>query len=181
MVRTCVITVVCGLGHVGSSVLLGSIGIGLGIAGARLEGAEAARGDLAAWLLVAFGVCYLLWGLYRASRRAGRGNTHHRHGHGEADDMGVRVTPWVLFLVFVLGPCEPLIPILMVPAAAESAWGVAVVVAVFAAVTIGTMLVAVLLGASALRLVPTEGLHRYSHALAGAAVLACGVAIHLGL
>jgi sulfite exporter TauE/SafE len=40
----------------------------------------------------------------------------------------------------VLGPCEPLIPLLMYPASQHSLSGTILVAAVFSAVTIGTML-----------------------------------------
>jgi len=66
--RAAVVTALCGIGHVGSSVLLGSIGIALGLAVAGLEAFESLRGDLAAWALIAFGLVYMVWGLRRASR-----------------------------------------------------------------------------------------------------------------
>jgi sulfite exporter TauE/SafE len=87
----------------------------------------------------------------------------------------------VLFTIFVLGPCEPLIPLLMYPAATESAFGVAVVAATFGIVTIMVMLTVVLSLTFGLRQIQTGGLERYSHALAGVAVLACGIAVHFGL
>jgi sulfite exporter TauE/SafE len=195
--RTAIVTVLCGLGHVGSSVLLGTIGIALGIAVARIEVFESARGDLAAWLLTAFGLVYLVWGLRRALR--GRTHTHiHAHAGGEVHvhehnhesvhvhphdqrATATSITPWVLFTIFVFGPCEPLIPILMYPAASESAFGVIVVAGTFALVTIATMLGVVMVLSFGLERIPTRGLERYAHALAGLAILLCGVAIHLGL
>ena len=194
--RTGLITFLCGIGHVGSSVVLGFIGIAFGVALARLEFTEAFRGDIAAWLLTAFGFTYLVWGIHRAIRNrphthshlheSGAGHEHEHshdtaHAHPHVDGGKINLTPWVLFTIFVFGPCEPLIPILMYPAAAESAWSVAIVAGVFAAATIGTMMVVVLAGTFSLNLLPTTKLQRYSHALAGAALLLCGVAIHLGL
>ncbi len=44
-----------------------------------------------------------------------------------------------------------------------------------------TMLAVVLLLSFGLSRLPTRGLDRYSHALAGLAIFLCGVAIHLGL
>jgi sulfite exporter TauE/SafE len=86
-----------------------------------------------------------------------------------------------LFTVFVFGPCEPLIPILMYPAATHNTLAVVLVALIFSAATIGTMLIMVtVLSAGAARL-PTEGLDRWMHALAGAAILVCGIAIHMGL
>ncbi|HOC43905.1 MAG TPA: sulfite exporter TauE/SafE family protein [Thermoanaerobaculales bacterium] len=194
---TVLVTTLCGIGHVGSSVVLGMVGIALGIAVARVEGIESARGDIAAWLLTAFGLVYMVWGLRRAARHRTHSHVHahadgethvHLHDHEQAHlhphDHGREtpsLTPWVLFTIFVFGPCEPLIPILMYPAAADSAFGVALVAGVFGAATILTMLAIVLLLSFGLSRIPTRGLERYSHALAGLAIFLCGVAIHLGL
>jgi sulfite exporter TauE/SafE len=195
--RTAVVTLLCGLGHVGSSVLLGTIGIAFGVAVSRLEWIEAFRGNIAAWLLTAFGLVYLVWGVRRAFRSKAHSHIHahaggevhaHDHTHEQAhlhphdqESTAKALTPWVLFTIFVFGPCEPLIPILMYPAASESLFGVAVVAGAFGVVTIATMLTVVLLLSFGLQQLPTKGLERYSHALAGLAIFLCGVAIHLGL
>jgi len=195
-VKTAVVTALCGVGHVGSSILLGTVGIALGLAVAGLKAVESFRGDLAAWALIAFGLVYMAWGL----RRAWRGMTHeHGHEHGDAashvhehdhggehahvhDGSGARsLTPWVLFTIFVFGPCEPLIPLLMYPAATHNTWGVIVVAGTFSIVTIATMLTVVLVAVSGVRRVAIGSLARYGHALAGAVVLACGIAVKLGL
>jgi threonine/homoserine/homoserine lactone efflux protein len=84
-------------------------------------------------------------------------------------------------LIFIFGPCEPLIPVLMYPAAEGSWWGVALVALVFAAATLATMLAVVLLARQGLARIPLGGIERYSHALAGLALVACGLAIRLGL
>jgi sulfite exporter TauE/SafE len=195
--RTAVVTLLCGIGHVGSSVLLGTIGIAFGVAVSRLELIESFRGDIAAWLLTAFGLVYLVWGVRRAFRNKAHSHIHahaggeihtHDHTHEQAhlhphDDVSTArtLTPWVLFTIFVFGPCEPLIPILMYPAAAESLFGVVVVASAFGITTIATMLTIVLMLSFGLQKLPTSGLERYSHALAGLAIFLCGVAIHLGL
>ena len=59
--RTAVITLLCGIGHVGSSIALGFIGIAFGVVVFQLESVENFRGDLAGWLLVAFGLAYFSW------------------------------------------------------------------------------------------------------------------------
>lgn len=195
--KTAAVTALCGLGHVLSSVVLGSIGIAAGIAVSRLEAVESARGTVAAWLLIAFGLVYGTWGLRRALR--GRPHTHsHRHlsgvthSHEHAHDgqhvhvhaeskRPVSITPWVLFVVFVFGPCEPLIPLLMFPAANESTWGVALVAAVFSLVTIATMLVLVLALGYGLSAAPLRRIERYSHAVAGLTLTVCGALILGGL
>jgi sulfite exporter TauE/SafE len=57
----------------------------------------------------------------------------------EHKEQKANLTPWILFLVFVLGPCEPLIPILMYPAAQSSITGLVAVTLVFALTTSITM------------------------------------------
>ena len=195
VLRTTVITILCGIGHVASSIILGFVGIVFGIAVAKLEWFEGSRGDIAAWMLTAFGFVYCVWGIHRAIRN--RPHTHHHihegeehshtHNHHDAhahvhDKPAKRnLTPWVLFTVFVFGPCEPLIPLLMYPAATKSTWGVIIVAGVFATVTILTMTAAVLAATFGLKFLPTNRLERYTHALAGASICLCGVLIHLGL
>ena len=193
MTRTLVVTAICGLGHVASSVVLGGLGVVFGVAVARIEGVEGGRGDLAAWALVAFGLAYALWGLRQALRRNKGIETHHHHGevhlhaHGDTEHshqhgMGSNLTFWALFLIFVLGPCEPLIPLFVLPAS-RGDWGLAAATAaVFTIVTLVTMMgltAAALAGAKQIRLGPLE---RWSHALAGTVVAASGLAIlFLGL
>ena len=192
------VTLLCGIAHVLSSVVLGFIGIAVGLAAARLEVIELAREQLATYGLIGFGVVYCLWGLKRALGPPPHAHLHahadgtvhsHPHLHGEEHlhvHLGRRpqvrqplagASPWALFLVFVLGPCEPLIPLLMVPAAQQSTVGVGVVILVFAATTLVTMLAAVLLCGLGLNRLPLGRIEPYSHAVAGAAVALCGLAI----
>ncbi len=195
--KTGVVTFLCGLGHVLSSVVLGFIGVALGIAVGKLEAFEGLRGDLAAWALMTFGFLYMIWGVKRAIRNKPHTHAHlhvdgsvhahsHRHGHNHvhvhATEGSPNLTPWVLFTVFVLGPCEPLIPILMYPAAKESFLGTALVAGVFAFFTIATMMTVVMLGSLGLTRLPTRLLERYTHAIAGGTIALCGAAIvFLGL
>lgn len=195
--KTSLITFLCGLGHVLSSVLLGFVGVVFGIAVTKLEILESFRGNLAAWLLIAFGLVYFIWGARRAWRNKAH---HHLHSHKNGDDhehshshhtghvhahveKGKKsMTPWVLFTIFIFGPCEPLIPLLMYPAAKGGFWNIIIVTGVFAAVTIGTMMSVVLISAFGINFVPVLKLERYTHALAGATIFLCGMSIQfLGL
>jgi ABC-type nickel/cobalt efflux system permease component RcnA len=113
------------------------------------------------------------------------------HGHGHLLDhahphvtpaKARSITPWALFVIFVLGPCEPLIPVLMYPAAQHSLWGTVAVVLAFGVATIGTMVTVVHFALRGLERLPLDTAERYSHALAGAALTACGLGIvFLGL
>jgi len=191
--KTSWVTLLSGFGHVISSILLGTIGIGVGIALNKLEFMESVRGDLAAWLFVLFGLVYMAWGIYRAVKNRphkhihhhGNGTMHvHEHSHHEEHDHTHKnnITPWILFTIFFLGPCEPLIPILMYPAAQDSSWGVAQVSIVFGLVTMLTMLVLVLLASYGLKFVRLGKMERFTHAIAGATILLSGIAIlFLGL
>ena len=191
--KTSWVTLLSGFGHVISSILLGTIGIGVGIALNKLEFMESVRGDLAAWLFVLFGLAYMSWGIYRAVKNRphrhihhhGNGTMHlHEHSHHEEHDHTHKnnITPWILFTIFFLGPCEPLIPLLMYPAAQNSSWGVAQVSIVFGLVTMLTMLVLVLLASYGLKFVRLGKMERFTHAIAGATILLSGLAIlFLGL
>jgi len=201
-VKTSLITLMCGIGHVGSSIVIGSIGIALGYEVHHLQKVEAVRGDWAAWALIIFGFGYFLWGLWKGFRNKPHRHIHlhddgsihtHTHEHGEAghedhhhpheeEEEKVNLTPWILFLVFVLGPCEPMIPVLMYPAAQNSVQGIVIVSVVFSAITIGTMLTIVNLGRIGLNLIPVSRFDRWMHAMAGGIIVLSGAAIvFLGL
>ena len=87
------------------------------------------------------------------------------------------MTPWVLFVIFLFGPCEPLIPLLMYPAAKSNMLSVAAVASVFGIVTIATMLGIVMASYYGMSRLPLPRIERYSHALAGLTIFMCGGAI----
>jgi hypothetical protein len=81
--KTIGITSLCGLGHVGSSILLGSIGISLGIAVGSLENIEGFRGNLAGWVFIIVGFVYLAWAIKKLIRK--RSHKHeHSHQNGSS-------------------------------------------------------------------------------------------------
>ena len=195
--KTAIITALCGLGHVLGSIILGFVGVFLGIVVFKLESFESVRGDLAAWFLMAFGFVYLLWGIRRAVRSRPHAHSHdhedgechahdhshvHGHSHVHAGTGSSSLTPWVLFTIFVLGPCEPLIPLIMYPAAKCSVGAVVAVATGFGITTIATMLAGVMLPFYGLSAVSFPQVERSAHALAGLTVFSCGGAIKfLGL
>lgn len=191
------VTLACGMGHVAVSVALGLIGVVLLMSLSTLEHIESLRGSIAAWGLVAVGFVYAVWGLRRAWRNRPHSHVHvhadgtaHRHPHiHEESHLHVheapgtfKATPWVLFILFALGPCEALIPLLMYPAAKGSLAGLGLIVGVFGVVTVATMVAAVVIGSWGISLFSFKPLERYGHALAGGAVCVSGLAIQvLGL
>jgi hypothetical protein len=205
-IKTVWITILCGIGHVGSSVLIGFIGIALGVAVSKLQYLESVRGNIAGWLFIVFGLLYAIWGLKRSLRnqhhthfhfhREGKGHSHthdhhseHLHPHivpAEGSDTEIikykNLTPWILFTIFVFGPCEPLIPLVMFPASQHNMTGVAWVTSVFGLVTILTMTSLVVLMTFGVKFLHFQKLEKYTHALAGAAIFFSGLAIQfLGL
>lgn len=195
--KTLLIAFLCGLGHVLGSVALGFIGIALGIAVFKLESVESFRGGLAAWFLIAFGFAYFVWGVRRAVLNRPHRHRHlhvdgaeHEHAHVHASEhhhlheaeAKTNVTPWILFVIFVFGPCEPLIPLVMYPAAKHHIMGVVLVAAAFGVATILTMLTIIAAASWGMRFVRLGRLERYAHALAGAMILISGLSVQfLGL
>ena len=189
--RLAAVTAVCGVGHVLGSILLGLVGIGLGTALGSLEWVESLRGELAAWGLIAFGLVYAAWGLNRLWRDHAHAHAHthtdgtqhtHHHDHHSAHAHAHPVagaTLSSLFVIFVLGPCEPLIPVLMAPAFQQDFGLVLEVTGLFAATTIVTMVGAALVASAGLALAPLGRLERYSHMGAGTVIASSGLAIQV--
>jgi nickel/cobalt exporter len=194
--KTMFITLLCGIGHVLSSVILGLIGIAVGISVNKLVNIESFRGNIAAWLFIAFGLVYMVISIRNLAKKrththghfhsGGEEHVHEHDHHGEHlhlhEQNVFSATPWVLFLIFVFGPCEPLIPLVMYPASKNNTAGVITVSTVFAIVTILTMLTIVgsfILGLNKLNLKPIE---KYNHLIAGSIIFLSGMAIQfLGL
>jgi sulfite exporter TauE/SafE len=190
------ITFISGVGHVTGSVVLGLIGIAMGFSLSKLEAIEASRGSVVGWMLIAFGVLYTAYGLYKYYKRGAHvhlpaflrpKSIRHRDLHLAEDDLenqddAGRLTPWILFLIFVFGPCEVLIPMLVYPAAEQSGMGVFLVALVFGIATVGTMLLVVLLGYQGISLLRFKGKEYQIHLFAGLIILLAGVGMQfLGL
>ncbi len=258
--KTMVVTLLCGLGHVTSSLLLAALGALLFTSFERAAGAVDAfadvRAKVATWALIVFGTLYAVWGLKRAFRGSTHTHVHahadgtvHGHGHGhdgahlhphvapaaarprsaseyfepaspgcadrsqrrsssstslEVDVVApprarparsgsglARIlgrapsfTPWILFTIFVFGPCEPLLPLVLAPQVAGQRGLWLLVVLSFTLATLTAMTAVVLVALRSTELLPTAWsarLARFQHALAGSMIAACGVAMHFGM
>ncbi len=192
MRKTIIVTILSGIGHVLGSIVLGFIGVGIGVALHLLEDIESLRGDLAAWLLISFGLVYMIWGIRRAAKRKKHThkhvhtdgtihdhehNHHHEHSHAHSKENTANLTPWILFTIFVFGPCEALIPILMYPAANIGIGGLVFITVIFAVTTISTMLAIVVVSIKGISLLPVNKFEKYSHVLAGAIILISGLSV----
>jgi ABC-type nickel/cobalt efflux system permease component RcnA len=202
--RTSALTFACGLGHVLSSVVIGLVGVAVGIELAKIQGWETARGAWASWTMIIFGTVYGGWGVWVGMRRGGHRHTHlhadgmlhghphdhgpghgtvHSHAHGKDGRIPWKgLTPWVLFIIFVLGPCEPMIPLFFASALSGSWHEVALVSAGYSFVTLATMLAIVAVSWYGLAKLDLGPLERWSHALAGGVIAISGLGMaFLGL
>ena len=186
--KTAFWTIICGCGHVWSSVLLGLGGVAIGWSISKIGWLESVRGNVAGWGLIIFGLAYCTWGLIRA--RQNRVHKHfdinpdgsvsvfeHKHGNVVIPSERHNVTPWVMFLIFFLGPCEPMIPLLYFPAVKNSTSALFILIGTYTIFTILTMLAMVFLGYNGASFLQTAKLERYMHAIGGAAILGCGAGI----
>jgi ABC-type nickel/cobalt efflux system permease component RcnA len=193
--KTLRLTLLCGLGHILSSVLLSAMFLAAGFALADTSSLDRIRGSGAAWALIGLGTAYTVWGFRNRYRRRPHAHLHahadgtvHSHSHNHTSEHAhvhnvetgqvapaARLTPWILFLVFVFGPCEPLIPLLLFAATQYGALGVGAVFLAFGVSTLGVMAVCVQLGLRGARLMHARFEPLFAP-LAGLALTLCGVA-----
>ena len=184
--KTLMWVIICSCGHVWSSVVLGLGGAALGWSLTKVKWLENVRGGIAGWALLVFGLLYGIWGLFRAYKNIPHkhfdtyedGSIYvyeHKHGAAVQSSERHKVTPWVMFIIFLLGPCEPMIPLLFFPAAKSSTHGMIILIIVYTFFTLLTMITMVIIGYFGLAFLKTEKLERYMHALGGLTLFICGI------
>ncbi len=187
--RTLLWTLICGIGHVGSALLLAVLFLLFAelLSAARLEWLEEWRGNIAAYAMIGMGGAMLLHSLHRRWRNRPRKHVHlgadgvlHVHSHApeghDAPASGESLSYWVVFIIFVLGPCEALLPLLTASAVLGTA-SVILTASVFSIATIATMLGTVALGVAGLNILRFAWLERHTAEIAGVTVMLCGLAI----
>ncbi|OGF47094.1 MAG: hypothetical protein A2452_00545 [Candidatus Firestonebacteria bacterium RIFOXYC2_FULL_39_67] len=191
--KTMSITFFSGIGHILSSVVIGLVGISIGSSLEKFKIFENVRGEIASWLFIAFGLVYLIYGIKKAVRKESHEHKHchlnistHSHVHSHNDEHlhlhagGKKdISAWVLFTLLVFGPCEPLIPLLIIPAMKNSVAGTILITVLFGLATILTMMVTVLLLYVGVKKTLSNKLFRFNHALAGGAILMSGLAVKI--
>lgn len=174
--HTARLTILCGLGHVSVSAILGLAGLFIGLRAVRAAGARLE--DHAIFLLIAFGAVYMIWGLRRSFRRDPLAVMHpHPHPHGESDhDHGL--TEWSLFALFSADPCVAVIPMIM--AASIGGWiAVVAVIVTYEVATIATMVVLVIVARAGASKIRFAWLDRYGDAVAGAFIVSVGTVLSI--
>lgn len=179
--RTSRLAFFCALGHVTVSAFFGIMAVLLG-----REAVEAFGTTLAAsapLLLIGFGLAYLVWALWRISRRKIMHHVDHLdgvphdHGHGHHHQHGRKgLTEWGLFFLFCADPCIALIP--MIIAASAKGWSsVGAVVVVYEIATIAAIVTLVRLAHAGARKLQFGWADRYGDAIAGAMILIVGTLV----
>lgn len=169
--RTLAVTALCGFGHVTVSALLGLLGLLFGL---RMVEAFGRRMEAAAgFLLVAFGLAYVVWGLRRAVGRRvhGHAHAHYDHVHDPA-----RATVWSLFLLFSADPCVAVVPLLFA-AAPLGARSATAVVLLYEIATIAMMMLLVLPARAGARALKAAWIERWADAAAGAVIAVVGACV----
>lgn len=153
-------TVLCGLGHVTVSALLGIAALSVGVGVASLIGGKLAA--LAPVLLMIFGTAYMIWGL-----------RPHRHRHEKRG-----ATEGALFLLFSSDPCVALIPLII--GASGGGWlAITAVIVAYELGTLASMSVLVVTAHAGTRILRAPFLDRFGDAVAGALILTVGAAVRL--
>lgn len=189
--KTWLWTVLCGIGHIASALAIAVLFLVFAevLSEAQLEWLEAWRGDIAAYALMGMGAAIIIYSLRRRWKHRPHRHSHvhadgsmhmhthiHDSQHGHLHEQGKKLSYWVVFIIFVFGPCEALLPLLT----ASTVLGVSSVVlvaAVFSLATIATMLTAVTAGYYGLKLLRFNWVERFASEIAGATVMLCGVVI----
>jgi len=161
------ITFISGIGHVGISIIFSIIGIFLGFSLSRLKAVEGHRGEIALWLLIGFGIAYMLWGIKKAREKK-------RDAIDKESYKARTVAVWTMFAVIILGPCEPLIPLVFLGYNYGYA-GVIAVSAVFSIITIIMMLTQSVLAFMGIQFIKNGLIERYAHVFAGLVIALTGV------
>ena len=174
--KTASYTAFCGISHVLGTILVGSLVFLLGLAFFNIETLQSVRGDFAGWFLLLFGAVYFALGVKWVSRKK------KMKEEGVVDRMQgsafSRCTPFALFIFFILGPCEPLIPLMSLGAESTGIVSPLLVISAFCGTTILTMLFCVMFfyyGISHFSFFMK--FENYMHAVTGLIIFLCGSAI----
>ena len=181
-------TTLCGIGHIASSVIISTVVMALGWGILKISWLDKVRGNVAGWVLLILGLCYMLWGFWQLKQNKPHkhfeanddGNMYvfeHEHGGAIAPKQKHLVTPWVMFVIFALAPNEPIIPLLSVLGIGGNFWSVVGFVAVYIVATISAMLLMVLLGYYGLSFFKIAWLEKYVQLISGLTLLLCGAAM----
>ena len=180
--KTAWVTGICGFIHIALAFLIGILGLRLGEGLFRLKGIEGFMSSIFGWLLISVGILYLVIGIRKIVGSRYSIKWLNRLNNASGKTRKGALIPWLLFIIFVFGPCEPLVPILLVPAEGLGISGLILITSVFGISTILTMLVLVLVPKAVISKVKLNPAESYLQLIAGSVILFCGIGVQfLGL
>ncbi|MBN2804280.1 MAG: hypothetical protein JXR91_14390 [Deltaproteobacteria bacterium] len=177
-------TLAGGVAHILSSLIIGFLAVMLGWSAGSIDFLNGIRGTFAIWALVAVGVIYMIVGLikvYLSTSDHSHGHSHeHSHDHfhffGRKFTGGAgKRTALALIVIFLLGPCEPLIPLLLLPSAGHSILALIIIISVFAGTTLFTQACCLSLAFLGIGLFEFNIVKRYMHVFSGMAIATSGL------
>ncbi len=191
---TLLMTVVFGLAHTAGSVLLGVLGIALGYSLDLINLIESGRGRAAGYVLAGGGLAYLIYSVRMLRREKSHAHEHthadgtvHSHAHSHhgrhvhLHHSAAGAPSYLLLMIFILGPCEALIPVLMYPASQQNYMAVVLVVLAFVLATLLTMLILVALTYLGVTKFSEVYIQKYAGVCFGAVLGVSGVLVLSGL
>ena len=175
----------CGVSHVLGTIFIGLLALGLGFALFKIETFQSIRGNFAGWFLLFIGAIYFIWGInwgLKKMKKAKDGSIPKTQDIDTQSKLGnskfIRSTPFLLFLFFILGPCEPLLPLLALGSENTQYFSSFLVIMAFCLATILTMLLCVMVfyyGISRFSIFMKY--ENYMHAVTGFVIFVCGFSI----
>ncbi len=177
--KTFIIVFLSGLFHVLSSIFIGFVGLYLKNNLFFIKQLELSRGELAGWLLIVFGILYIIFSIKKINRKLlNLDKSSDIKGNTIANL--IRSHPksyFFIILIFVLGPCEPLIPLMLYPHKSSETFLWIISIFLFSFTTIITMLIAVFIGRKILTLIKNPKFSNSLPTITGAIIALCGIAV----
>ena len=192
---TAMVSGISALIHVGLSVVLGLLTLGLGFAASEVIGEPLQRA--AGWLLVLFGLAYALWAWRKGGHfhpggkllhqdgqrhtcdgREGDTDPEHQYFHADVDLIRSRREWTRAWLALIIGanPCVLLIPIMLI-AAERGATMIALVSVAYAGPTVLLMVGLSVLGVAGTRRIRLPGAARHMEMASGLLIVVLGLLI----
>lgn len=173
--KTIAYTLLCGVLHVGAAGSLSMGGVFLGKSVINLTKIEHWRTELACWGLITLGLVYAVMALRSSIKQ----NSIKDFRASPAIYKESRQIPFLLAVILIVGPCEPLIPLLMAASSLGTPGLIAIVSAVFFFFTVFTMLAMVLIFSGGFIRIAAYRNPALVHVLSSLAIILSGIGVKL--
>ena len=156
--------------------ILAVIASSIGIAINRFDYIEQFRSEIAVWLLISLGLTYFICGIRGVLKKQ-----NHEHLNYCCSSNNCSRTTLILFIISILGPCEPLIPLIMYPVIQKSILNIFLISFVFGLSTLFVMLFMVFIfiygSGKIAKITKFSLLEKYGNVLTGGIICTCGLVV----